>query len=98
MFSWFNATEAVAQGREIALGVCASLKPAEAGGITRTEGRMREQFERLIERSTSAVRGHRFNLYQKAKFANTLKWELREAGYPDEFIDEFLTFILVRTR
>lgn len=98
MFNWFNATEAVAQGREIALSVSGSLRPAEAGGIRGAEGKNRENFERLIESATAAVRGRRFNLYQKAKFANTLKWELREAGYPDEFIDEFLTFILVRTR
>ena len=98
MFNWFNSTEAVAQGKEIALSVFGLLAPAETGAITRAEGRIREKFERLIERSTSAVRSRRFNLYQKAKFANTLKWELREAGYPDEFIDEFLTFILVRTR
>ncbi|MBI3370501.1 MAG: hypothetical protein HY017_01920 [Betaproteobacteria bacterium] len=98
MFNWFNATDAVAQGKEIALSVSGLLGASEAGGIRRAEGKIREKFERLIERSTAAVRGRRFNLYQKAKFANTLKWELREAGYPDEFIDEFLTFILVRTR
>ena len=98
MFNWFNATEAIAHGKEIAHGVSGLVAPPEAVGIRSAEAKLREKFERLIEESTAAVRARRFNLYQKAKFANTLKWELRDAGYPDDFIDEFLTFILVRTR
>lgn len=98
MFNWFNATQAVAQGKEVALSISALLAPSESVAIRSAEGKIKENFERLIEASVTAVRGHGFNIYQKAKFANTLKWELREAGYPDEFIDEFLTFILVRTR
>ena len=29
------------------------------------------------------------NLYQKARIANRLKWALREARYPQAFVDEF---------
>ena len=98
MFDWFNAKDAIAQGKEIARSVCALFARAETGGSARKDGKIREKFDRLVEGSALAVRGQRFNLYQKAKFGNTLKWELREAGYPDEFVDEFVMLLLVRIR
>ena len=27
------------------------------------------------------------NLYQKARFGNRIKWALKDAGYPEPFID-----------
>ncbi len=98
MFGWFDAKEAVVQGREIARSVSGLLARGETGGATRKGGKLRDKFDRLVERSAHALRDRRFNLYQKAKFGNTLKWELREAGYPDEFVDEFVTLLLVRIR
>lgn len=98
MFDWFDAKQAIAQGEEIARSVSGLLAHAEASGTARKDGKIREKFDRLVERSALAVRGQRFNLYQKAKFGNTLKWELREAGYPDEFVDDFVTLLLVRMR
>lgn len=98
MFDWFNTKDAIAQGKEIARSVCALFARAETGGSARKDGKNQEKFDRLVEGSALAVRGQRFNLYQKAKFGNTLKWELREAGYPDEFIDEFVMLLLVRIR
>lgn len=98
MFDWFNAKEAIAQGKEVARSVSGLLAHAETSGTARKDGKIVEKLDRLVERSALAVRDRRFNLYQKAKFGNTLKWELREAGYPDEFIDEFVTLLLVRIR
>ena len=98
MFDWFNTQDAIAQGKEIARSVGALFARAETGGSARKDGKIQEKFDRLVEGSALAVRGQRFNLYQKAKFGNTLKWELREAGYPDEFIDEFVMLLLVRIR
>ena len=98
MFGWLSAKDAIAQGQEIAQLVRGLLEKAEARGFVRTEGKVREKFDRLVERAVAAARSRRFNMLQKAKFANALKWDLREAGYPDEFIDDFVTALLVRMR
>lgn len=98
MFGWLSAKHAVAQGREIAHTVRGLLERADARGFARTEGKVREKFDRLVDGAVAAARARRYNLLQKAKFANALKWELRAAGYPDEFIDDFVTSLLVRMR
>ena len=98
MFAWLDTKDAIAQGKETARSVCALFARAETGGSARKDGKIQEKFDRLVEGVALAVRGRRFNLYQKARFGNTLKWGLREAGYPDEFIDELVTLLLVRIR
>jgi hypothetical protein len=38
----------------------------------------------------------RFNFYQKAKFANALRWSLKDNGYAPDFIQEIVALILAR--
>jgi len=44
----------------------------------------------------------RLNLYKRARLGNRVKWAMKEAGYPDKFIDTFtyelLTLLTVSAR
>jgi hypothetical protein len=51
--------------------------------------------DRMYSSISSFAAQHRPNLYQKARFGNRLKWALKDAGYPDPFI-ETVTHELVK--
>ena len=38
---------------------------------------------------------HKIGLYKKAKFSNTLKWELIEMGFDGEMVDEIIKGMLI---
>jgi len=46
---------------------------------------------RLLERTYQAAfkyqQEHRLGFFKRASLANSFKWELREAAYPDDFVD-----------
>ena len=55
-----------------------------------------QKLARIVERTSSQSAQQRFNFYQKAKFANALRWSLKDGGYTPDFIEEVVTLILAR--
>jgi hypothetical protein len=49
--------------------------------------RVQKLFGRIFLRIDSFVSEHRLNLYTKARFANRIRWGLKEAGYADDFVE-----------
>jgi hypothetical protein len=49
--------------------------------------RLRKLFGRIFGRIDSFARENKLNLYTKARLANRIRWELKDAGYPEEFIE-----------
>src|ERR671930_2444115 len=43
--------------------------------------------DRIFSRISAFATERRPNLYQKACFGNRIKWALKEAGYPEPFVD-----------
>jgi len=43
--------------------------------------------DRIFSRISAFAAEQRPNLYQKACFGNRIKWALREAGYPEPFVE-----------
>ena len=93
---WLDGRTATELGNEIANDIRHLLpiekgakKPEESGEALAEAGANRREDER---RSAQ----HRFNFYQKAKFANALRWSLKDAGYAPDFIEEVVGLILAR--
>jgi hypothetical protein len=42
-----------------------------------------------------AAIGKKLGVYGKAKLGTTFKWELKELGYDDDFVDEFTRNLLL---
>lgn len=78
---------------EFAKGLTASLvKRVPPGTATPGSGKKGEKqlakaLNRVLVDAREFQREHRLGIYGKARVANTFKWELRELGYPDEFIE-----------
>lgn len=41
----------------------------------------------LFETATAFRKEHKLGLYKKARLANTFRWEMKERGYDDAFIE-----------
>jgi hypothetical protein len=57
--------------------------------------------DRIFTRISAFAAERRPNLYQKACFGNRVKWALKEASYPEPFVevatDKFVTYMTVRS-
>lgn len=51
--------------------------------------RLRKNFGRIFARIDAFARTRPLGLYQKARLGNRIKWALKDAGYPEEFVKTF---------
>ena len=94
--SWFNTKEVDAFARELAKDLIGRLPPSSEGSNkTITPERFRNTREAIISRAAAFARTHKINWYKKAHLGNTFKWELRGAGYEQQFIDAMTYDVLV---
>ena len=49
--------------------------------------RVTKVLEDAMEQATNYVSSQRFGVYKKAKLANAFKWELKELGYTEKFVE-----------
>ena len=47
-------------------------------------------------RAAAYQKENKLGVYGKAKLGTAFKWELKELGYADEFVDEFTRSVLLR--
>ena len=93
VLGWFDTRAVVAFAEEAARDIQAALPPGEAPKRVRGDKRAR-RFERVIAKAQRFAAENKLNAYKKAKLVNTLKWSLKEAGYPDEFIEDIVALLL----
>jgi len=48
--------------------------------------RVTRTFGATFARIDAFARSQRLNVYKKAHFANRIRWALKEAGYPEDFV------------
>jgi hypothetical protein len=93
ILDWFNAGEAVSFAQEIVRDINRLFPPADQKGKAIPKNVFQKKFEGLIVRVLTFAKKRKLNIYKKAKFLNTIKWDLREAGHEDVFIDEIIALI-----
>ncbi len=93
---WLDATEAVAFAKGIAhdVDMLFPLNPLKKRPTsTKTDRKNLKKLDDLVRRTRAFAQAHKLNVYKKAKLLNTLKWELREAGYDKALIDEIVALL-----
>ena len=92
---WFDSKVSVAFASEISREI-QILVPAAGDNVVQEKrySRQVKSLERLLTRVRTFSKQHHLNIYQKAKFANTVRWSLSEAGYPKDFIESVLGMML----
>ncbi len=94
VLGWFDTRAVVAFAEEAARDIQGALPPGETPKRVRGDKRAK-RLERVIGKVQRFVSENKLNTYKKAKLVNTLKWSLKEAGYPAEFIDDIVGLVLV---
>ena len=93
ILDWFNTGEVVSFAQEIVREVNRLFPPSEQKGKAIPTKIFRKKFDSLIIRVRTFALNHKLNLYKKAKFLNTVKWEMRDAGHEEVVVNEFIAFI-----
>jgi hypothetical protein len=95
MLKWLSTTEVDA----FADSVVGELSKRVPLNTLRREGaKADKRFSRMTEVISDQVRAfaraQRPNVYQRARLGNRVKWALTDAGYPEPFVDAFVTELL----
>jgi hypothetical protein len=89
VFSWFDTSEVDAFATSLVNEFMQRLPRESLGPSVRgAQSRLREATEGLLKRVERFASGRRLNLFKRARLANTLKWQLHEAGYDKAMVDE----------
>ena len=95
MLKWFDAGAAESQADQAVAEVQRIVPKTEladpGGGRKKQVAKLDQTIDR--HRRQAATAG--YNIYQKAKFANRVKWGLRDAEYPDDFIDSVVRLLII---
>ncbi|MBC7603083.1 MAG: hypothetical protein H7255_10560 [Ramlibacter sp.] len=89
VFKWFDTAEVDAFADATVKMFMERFPPSE---FTAAGKKQQERFRKVhaaLSREMQAFRKKKtLNIYQKARLANRFKWALKDAAYPDAFIDE----------
>jgi hypothetical protein len=88
MFKFFDTKDVDALAKRMVDDLVKRVPPANFGGGGRKAEAKKDRAHDLVLREASDfVRGHKLNVYTKARLANNFKWALLDAGYPKDFVD-----------
>jgi hypothetical protein len=88
IFKWFDTKDVDALAKRMVDDLVKRVPPANFGGGGRKAEAKKDRAHDLVLREASDfVRGHKLNVYTKARLANNFKWALLDAGYPKDFVD-----------
>lgn len=95
VLNWFDAREAKAFGKELALfyGSRASTT-SEVRKKTIVEKKQRELLSKVLIKINVFKNEHDLNVYKKAQFGNSFKWQLIESGFEKKYADEITDWVL----
>lgn len=87
---WFNAKEVDEFADSIVADLLKRYPPTGLDAEPKkAANRLRKTHDAIFSRVETFARSGNLNLYRKARLGNRVKWALKEAGYPREFVDTF---------
>jgi hypothetical protein len=87
---WFDATEAIEFARALAHDIDHIFPTEPKEERAKSAKKDRKKLDGLVRRTVAFAQSHKLNIYKKAKFLNTIKWELRDSGHEESLIDDIL--------
>jgi hypothetical protein len=93
ILDWLDAGEAVLFGKEIVKDINRLFPPTEQKGKAIPAKVYQQKFDTLVFRIQAFSKKNKLNIFKKAKFLNSIKWEMKDAGHEEVIINEFISFI-----
>ena len=94
---WFDTAEVDRFAKSLVDEVTRRLPPASmplTAPAKKSSERIGRMTEVLSDQVRAFARSHPLNVYKRARLGNRVKWALKEAGYPQSFVEAF-TYELV---
>jgi hypothetical protein len=89
MLRWFDVKEIDALADSVVADLVERMPAGQLGAAEpKRARRARKAFGGLFARVDAYFRANRANVYQRARFANRIRWGLSEAGYPKALAEE----------
>ena len=87
MFRWFDSREVDDLARAMAAELVTRVPPGTLRERDEAAAkRLRRTHQAVFLRAEQFARERDLNFYKKARLGNQFRWELKEAGYPAEFV------------
>ena len=96
ILNWFDANESKKFAEELAQSFMEKDAQSQPDSKKKSVLKKQKLLNTVFQEVGNFKRTHQLNIYKKAQFANTFKWALKEAGYEDAYIDEFVKEIMLR--
>lgn len=89
LFSMFSKSEVTGFAKELAANLAKRYPPAlDVNPEKRvSENRLTKILEDTLAQAIEFQQKHKLGLFGKAKLGNEFRWQLKELGYTDRFID-----------
>lgn len=98
MLSFLNAKEAKEFGVSMARDFAKRMPP----DAVLKDRQFAKNAHQIIEKMSKQIATYRerntLNIYKIAKMANAFKWELKDAGYQDEYVDSLTHWFIVKVK
>ena len=95
MLKWLDASEATKQADDAVAEIKKLVPPAEPANDANSRAKHIRKLAGTINKHRHKYATTGYNIYQKSKFANRVKWHLRDEGYPDDFIDSLIRLLII---
>ena len=90
MLSWFDTSEVDRFADTLVAELARRTPPASlAADGRKSDARFHRMTEVLSQRVRQFAESQRPNVFKRARLGNRVKWALKDAGYPDPFVDAF---------
>jgi len=93
---WLDGRTASELGEQVASDIRVLMPLEKSSKAQKNPAKRLQKLARIVERVSAASAERSFNVYQKAKFANALRWSLKDSGYAPDFIEEVVALIIAR--
>jgi hypothetical protein len=92
MLGWFDTKEVDRLADVVVTDVTSRVPPSS---LTRASAKKFSRMTEVISDQVRAfARAQRPNVYKRARLGNRVKWALKDAGYPEAFVDAFTTELI----
>jgi hypothetical protein len=95
LFKWLDVAEATKHADSVVEDIERLVPHAQFTGGDDARKKQMQKLDPTIEKHRRQCASARYNIYQKAKFANRVKWSLRDRGYPDSFVDSVIRLLII---
>ena len=93
IIEWFNTREVVAFADDVILEIEKLFSVQESRSKLRNASKEQKKLVALLGRVRAYATKSPLNIYKKAKFLNTVKWKLRDAGHDDVFVSDVVALL-----